>query len=209
MRIIIIALCIIAAIFFSFMFHERMIDAADFYLTIAVFVLMGISVMISLAIDVNPTAKLADMECPTASKSPRISSRYETKDGRPVISLKYNLTAATSGKYHISGKLKIHDSMTGKNWTVSAQNDVFSTGADEDTPFLLLYAVPKELADKNITDASYTVSYASGYSEVKDRYSFSYAEKSSMHIFTDPMLKISRTGKLKDRVVSETPDEDR
>lgn len=165
-------------------------------------------ISITVAAHHNPTAKFADMECPTVSKSPRISSRYETKDDRPVISLKYNLTAATSGKYHISGKLKIHDSMTGKNWTVSAQNDVFSTGADEDTPFLLLYAVPKELADKNITDASYTVSYASGYSEAKDRYSFSYAEESSMHIFTDPMLKISRAGKLKDRVVSETPDED-
>ena len=116
------------------------------------------TISITVAAHHNPTAEFTDM----VSKSPRISSRYETKDGRPVISLKYNLTAATSGKYHISGKLKIHDSMTGKNWTVSAQNDVFSTGADEDTPFLLLYAVPKELADKNITDASYTVRYASG-----------------------------------------------
>ena len=151
----------------------------------------------------NPKAEFSAWD----AENPEFSGRSRTGDGRATIRLRYRLENAVNGKYLISGKLKIHDSMTGKEWTAAAQSSMFITGCESTGTFELLYALPKELADRSM-DATYTVRYASGYSETRKRYILSYARKTRMHIFTDPMLKISRTGKPKDRVVSETPDED-
>ena len=141
----------------------------------------------------NPKAEFSAWD----AENPEFSGRSRTGDGRATIRLRYRLENAVNGKYLISGK----------EWTAAAQSSMFITGCESTGTFELLYALPKELADRSM-DATYTVRYASGYSETRKRYILSYARKTRMHIFTDPMLKISRTGKPKDRVVSETPDED-
>lgn len=130
----------------------------------------------------------------------------ELKDGRQVIEIEYKLANASEGKYHIRGELKIHDNMTGKNWTAASQADVFVVD-DDGTYFTLHYTVPKELAsEKDISDAEYTVNYASGYSQTRTRYEFSYAESATMCGFEkDSRLKISKVGKPKDKIISKVP----
>jgi hypothetical protein len=128
------------------------------------------------------------------------------KDGRQVIEIEYELANASEGKYHIRGELKIHDNMTGKNLTVASQTDVFVID-DDGTYFSLYYTVPKELAsEKDISDAEYTVNYASGYSQTRTRYEFSYAESATMCGFEkDSRLKISKVGKPEDKIISKVP----
>ena len=129
------------------------------------------------------------------------------KDGRSVIEIEYELANASEGKYHIRGELKIHDNMTGKNWTVASQTDVFVINYDDETYFTLHYTVPKELAsEKDISDAEYTVNYASGYSQTRTRYKFSYAGSATMCGFEkDSRLKISKVGKPEDKIISKVP----
>ena len=130
----------------------------------------------------------------------------ELKNGRPFIEIKYKLANASEGKYRIRGELKIHDNMTEKSWTVASQTDAFVVN-DDGTYFTLHYTVPKELtSEKNIFDAEYTVNYASGYSQTKTRYEFSYAESATMCGFEkDSRLKISKVGKPKDKIISKVP----
>jgi hypothetical protein len=138
-----------------------------------------------------------------STKEPEV---LELKDGRQVIEIEYELANASEGKYHIRGELKIHDNMTGKSWTAASQTDVFVIDHDG-TYFTLHYTVPKELAsEKDISDAEYTVNYASGYSQTRTRYKFSYAESATMCGFEkDSRLKISKVGKPEDKIISKVP----
>lgn len=147
-------------------------------------------ISVSIAAYHNPTAEFSEQDM------------YTRDDGHRVIAVDYRLHNMTNRKYRLEGTMKIRDEMTGKEWKLKTSDEIFGNI----NTFTLEYVLPKELAEQDITNATYTAEYASGYRKQCERFTISYADNTAMHVFKNPMLKLSDLGRQKDKIVSRKPD---